>query len=74
MNACSYGSALGFRPPPVLPNQVYRLDPVTKAVKVVATDFSMCNGLAFTEDGSVAYVFVSFKVLVMSDIPQIVHL
>ncbi|KAJ2926444.1 hypothetical protein H1R20_g10650, partial [Candolleomyces eurysporus] len=52
----TYGSVLGFRPTPVLPNQVYRLDPVTKAVKVVATDFSMCNGLAFTEDGSVAYV------------------
>jgi gluconolactonase len=41
---------------------------VTKAVKVVATDFSMCNGLAFTEDGSVAYVFVPFHVLVMSEV------
>lgn len=55
----SYGQINGFRPNPALPNQVYRLDPVTRAVRVVASDFSMCNGLAFTEDGSVAYVFVS---------------
>lgn len=52
----TYGNVLGFRPTPLLPNQVYRLDPITKAVKVVASDFAMCNGLAFTPDGRTAYV------------------
>ncbi|KAF9562090.1 calcium-dependent phosphotriesterase [Agrocybe pediades] len=49
-----YGALLGFRPPPQLPNQVYRLDPATGAVRVVATDFVITNGIAFTPDGKMA--------------------
>jgi len=52
----TYGSLLDFRPPPILPNQVYRFDPATGEVRVVATDFNKCNGIAFTPDGKTAYV------------------
>ena len=52
----SYGFLNEFRPPPLLPNQVYRLDPVTSAVRVVATDFDKCNGIAFSPDGKLAYM------------------
>lgn len=52
----TYGPLLGFRPPPHLPNQVYRLDPKTKAVRVVADGFDKCNGIAFSADGRTAYI------------------
>ncbi|KAF8901211.1 D-lactonohydrolase-like protein [Gymnopilus junonius] len=52
----TYGFINAFRPPPLLPNQVYRLDPVTSAVRVVATDFDKCNGIAFSPDGKLAYI------------------
>ncbi|KDR79179.1 hypothetical protein GALMADRAFT_223420 [Galerina marginata CBS 339.88] len=45
-----------FRPPPLMPNQVYRLDPLTGAVRIVATDFDKCNGIAFSPDGEIAYI------------------
>ncbi|KAJ7604640.1 calcium-dependent phosphotriesterase [Roridomyces roridus] len=51
-----YGWLNHFRPLPLMPNQVYRLDPDTRAVRVVATDFDKCNGIAFTGDGKTAYV------------------
>ncbi|TEB25094.1 calcium-dependent phosphotriesterase [Coprinellus micaceus] len=38
-----YGNVLGFRPAPAMPNQVYRFDPVTKDVRVVAGDFTICQ-------------------------------
>lgn len=38
-------------------SQVYRLDPDTGAVRVIATDFDKCNGIAFTGDGKTAYMF-----------------
>jgi hypothetical protein len=41
-----------------MPNQVYRLDPVTRRVRVVATDFNRCNGIALSEDGKLAYMYV----------------
>ena len=41
-----------------MPNQVYRLDPVTRRVRVVATDFNRCNGIALSEDGKLAYMCV----------------
>ena len=41
-----------------MPNQVYRLDPVTRRVRVVATDFNKCNGIALSEDGKLAYMCV----------------
>ncbi|TFK69998.1 calcium-dependent phosphotriesterase [Pluteus cervinus] len=52
----TYGFLQDFRPPPVLPNQVYRFDPSTGAVRVVATNFDKPNGIAFTQDGKIAYV------------------
>ena len=52
----SYGNVLGFRPAPSMPNQVYRFDPVTKDVRVVAGDFTICNGIAFDSAGTTAYV------------------
>ncbi|KAJ7319071.1 D-lactonohydrolase-like protein [Mycena albidolilacea] len=51
-----YGWLNHFRPEPLMPNQVYRLDPDTGAVRVVATDFDKCNGIAFTGDGKTAYI------------------
>ncbi|KAF7369082.1 SGL domain-containing protein [Mycena venus] len=51
-----YGWLNHFRPEPLMPNQVYRLDPDTGAVRVVATDFDKCNGIAFTGDGKIAYI------------------
>ncbi|KAF8880549.1 D-lactonohydrolase-like protein [Infundibulicybe gibba] len=51
-----YGFLNHFRPNPLLPNQVYRFDPDTGAVRVVATDFDKCNGIAFTADGQTAYI------------------
>ena len=41
-----------------MPNQVYRLDPVTRRVSVIATDFVRCNGIALSEDGKLAYMYV----------------
>ena len=37
-------------------NQVYRIDPVTKEVTVVADDFDRPNGLAFSPDESELYI------------------
>jgi gluconolactonase len=51
-----YGYLQSFRPSPGLPNQVYKLNPVTKAVTVVADGFVKCNGLTFSPDGKYAYV------------------
>lgn len=51
-----YGWLNHFRPEPLMPNQVYRLNPQTGAVRVVATDFDKCNGIAFTGDGQTAYI------------------
>ncbi|OAQ99038.1 hypothetical protein LLEC1_04594 [Akanthomyces lecanii] len=39
-----YGYLQGFRPPPALPVQVYRLDPETMAVTVAADGFDQANG------------------------------
>ncbi|KAF8954572.1 D-lactonohydrolase-like protein [Flammula alnicola] len=51
-----YGFLNHFRSPPLMPNQVYRFDPAVGSVRVVATDFDKCNGIAFTPDGKIAYV------------------
>ncbi|KFA71001.1 hypothetical protein S40288_10383 [Stachybotrys chartarum IBT 40288] len=40
----TYGYLQDFRPKPVLPNQVYKLDSVTKAVTAVADELINCNG------------------------------
>ena len=39
-----YGYLQDFRPVPGLRNQVYRMNPVTGAVTVVADDFTLPNG------------------------------
>ncbi|TFK91302.1 D-lactonohydrolase-like protein [Polyporus arcularius HHB13444] len=52
----TYGFLNHFRPPPLLPNQVYRFDPDTGSVRVVADGFDRCNGIAFTPDGRTAFV------------------
>ena len=55
-----YGFLSHFRPEPLLPNQVYRFDPVTGSVRVVADGFDKCNGIAFSPDGSTAFMCVLF--------------
>ncbi|KAK0186535.1 calcium-dependent phosphotriesterase [Armillaria mellea] len=52
----TYAYLYGFRPAPMMPNQVYRFDPDTGDVRVVADSFVRCNGIAFTGDGRTAYV------------------
>ncbi|GFZ42317.1 hypothetical protein JCM24511_00031 [Saitozyma sp. JCM 24511] len=52
----SYGYLQDFRPQPVLPNQVYRYNPRTGAVTVVADGFKLVNGITFSPSGSLAYV------------------
>ncbi|EPS95086.1 hypothetical protein FOMPIDRAFT_1133117 [Fomitopsis schrenkii] len=52
----TYGWLNHFRPPPLLPNQVYRFDPKTGNVRAVADGFQRCNGIAFSADGNLAYI------------------
>lgn len=51
-----YGYLSHFRPLPLLPSQVYRFDPSTGTVRVIATDFDKPNGIAFSADGKTAYI------------------
>ncbi|KAF5564755.1 gluconolactonase [Fusarium phyllophilum] len=51
-----YGYWQYFRPEPGLQNQVYRLNPDTGALSVVADGFVAPNGLTFSPDGLHAYV------------------
>ncbi|KAH8077740.1 D-lactonohydrolase-like protein [Cristinia sonorae] len=51
-----YGYLNGFRPEPLLPSQVYRFDPFTGVVSVVADGFDRMNGIAFTQDGDKVYI------------------
>lgn len=48
-------------------NQVYRLDPDTGVVRVVADGFDKPNGIAFTADGKTAYMYV-FTALLEPDL------
>ncbi|KAG1742574.1 hypothetical protein EDD22DRAFT_1006639 [Suillus occidentalis] len=52
----AYGWFNGFRPEPMLPSQVYRFDPSTGQVRVVADQFAQPNGIAFTPDGKNVYI------------------
>ncbi|KAH8110004.1 D-lactonohydrolase-like protein [Phellopilus nigrolimitatus] len=52
----TYGFLGHFRPLPALPNQVYRLNPDTGSLRVVADGFDRCNGVAFSGDGKTAFV------------------
>ena len=51
-----YGKYEGLRPPPVLPAQVYRFDPVTGQLRAVADGFDQPNGLEFSTDYKTLYV------------------
>ncbi|KAJ7639346.1 D-lactonohydrolase-like protein [Roridomyces roridus] len=51
-----YGYYQNFKPEPTIPAQVYRFDPKTKAVRVVADGFNKPNGLTFTPDYKSVYV------------------
>ena len=44
----SYGHLQGFRPPPEVGDFVYRYDPATGELTVVADGFDKPNGLAFS--------------------------
>ncbi|KAG6373057.1 calcium-dependent phosphotriesterase [Boletus reticuloceps] len=52
----TYGWLFDFRPEPMIPSQVYRFDPSTGQVRVVADQFVHPNGIAFTPDGRTAFV------------------
>ncbi|OJA16434.1 hypothetical protein AZE42_03800 [Rhizopogon vesiculosus] len=52
----TYGWLNDFRPEPMLPSQVYRFDPSTGQVRVVADQFVHPNGIAFTPDGATAFI------------------
>jgi gluconolactonase len=52
----SYGHLQGFRPEPQLGDHVYRFDPATGGLTVVADTFDKPNGLAFSPDETVLYV------------------
>ena len=51
-----YGSDQGFRPPPQLPNQVYRFNPKTGDIRVVADGFGRPNGICFSPDETTIYI------------------
>jgi gluconolactonase len=52
----SYGHLQRFRPEPAAPDGVYRYEPRSGRVTVVASDFDKPNGLAFSPDQHVLYV------------------
>lgn len=51
-----YGFEQGYRPPPALPNQVYRYDPRSRGIRAVADGFGRPNGLCFSPDEKTLYV------------------
>jgi len=52
----SYGHRQGFRPEPLVGDYVYRYDPATDRLSVVADSFVKPNGLAFSPDEQVLYI------------------
>ena len=52
----AYGYLQGFRPEPEVGDFVYRCDPDSGAVDVVADGFDKPNGIALSPDGSTLYV------------------
>ena len=52
----SYGYLQGFRPKPQVGDYVYRFDPATHRLSVVADSFDKPNGLAFSQDESTLYI------------------
>jgi gluconolactonase len=52
----SYGHLQGFRPEPEVGDYVYRYEPATGRLTVVADSFDKPNGLAFSPDERVLYI------------------
>ncbi len=52
----SYGFLQGFKPEPLIGDYVYRYDPRTGRLAVVADAFDKPNGLAFSADESILYI------------------
>jgi gluconolactonase len=52
----SYGYLQGFRPQPLATDNVYRFDPASRCLSVVADDFDKPNGLAFSPGETTLYV------------------
>ena len=52
----SYGWLQNFRPPPSSPNQVYRFEPTTGRVSMVADGFGQSNGIEFSPDFNTLYI------------------
>lgn len=51
-----YGYFQHFRPPPSMPRQVYRFEPDTGVVQVVADGFVQPNGIEFSPDNKLVYI------------------
>lgn len=51
-----YGYFQDFRPRPVMPNQIYRMDPLNGQIKVIADQEVVNNGLEFSPDYKTLYV------------------
>jgi gluconolactonase len=52
----SHGHLQGFRPEPQIGDHVYRFDPRTADLSVVADSFDKPNGLAFSPDEQILYI------------------
>ncbi|KIG17217.1 Gluconolactonase [Enhygromyxa salina] len=52
----SYGFVQGFKPAPLLGNFVYRFEPESQRLSVVADNFNRPNGLAFSPDETILYI------------------
>ncbi|MTV80982.1 SMP-30/gluconolactonase/LRE family protein, partial [Streptococcus pneumoniae] len=52
----TYGYEQDFRHKPQLPCQVYRFDPETGDIRVVADGFGRPNGLCFSPDEQTMYI------------------
>ncbi|KAL8746522.1 MAG: hypothetical protein Q9190_001468 [Brigantiaea leucoxantha] len=51
-----YGHEEGFRPKPQLPQHVYRFDPATGDIRVVADGFGRPNGISFAPGEDTVYI------------------
>ncbi|KAJ5815181.1 hypothetical protein N7474_006958 [Penicillium riverlandense] len=51
-----YGYEQQFRPAPQLPNQVYRYEPETQSIRVMADGFGRPNGISFSPDERIVYI------------------
>ncbi len=49
-----------------IPNFVWRFDPKTRHIRAVADGIKEPNGIVFSPDGKVAYVYVTIRVLNLS--------